>query len=131
MEDLSRFIFECILLGLLFCQLVLEVVEIYNIFASGGDVLAEYFMDFWQVLDTVSLCLFFGVFYTWFVVFTPKLKAFNPQVRYNVYLNLDTPADLINNVDMVAYKQLNGMLKVRMCDCRKLCKRILAAIRMK
>jgi len=106
--DFARFFFELIFLALILVQMVHEILDCYeNTFHGEG--FYEYICDPWQLLDWASIILFITCFYLWFLVYTPLIMDFEPDMRINVYTHLAPPCNFINNVNSANYDELVTM----------------------
>jgi len=106
--DMARFMLELVFLALIIAQFVHELLDCYGE-TMHGEGFWEYISDPWQILDWASIVLFILAFYYWFALYTPRIMNFQPPIRFNVYKDLATKANFLNNVNTQAYSNLVAM----------------------
>jgi len=94
-EDYARLAFELMLVLFAIAAAYSESQDLWDAKEEKGTYLA-YFDGFWNYFDMVSISLSFVCIILWINFVTRYILTFKPELRYDVYENLDTAANLLN-----------------------------------
>jgi len=102
--DVRRFALEVIFLIIVAFECVKAVweffLEVRDLTFFDG---VSRFFNFWMLTYHTLLILYIVVYIQWFGVYAPMVQNFKPEMRYNVYTDLEAKANFMNNVDMAQY----------------------------
>ena len=107
--DNLRLAGEIILAVLVLVSVVAEAAEMWETYREKGSV-APFFRHGWVYVDLASEALFVCTIVIWWVTILNHAKWFSPDLRYDVYYDLLTPANFLRlrdgGVNMVALTQM-------------------------
>lgn len=107
--DNLRLAGEIILALLILVSVLVEAVEMHEAYRDKGSVM-QYFSNGWVFIDLASESLFITTIVIWWFTILKKNRFFSPELRYNVYYNLDAAANFLRlndgGVHMVELAQM-------------------------
>jgi len=69
----------------------------------------SHFFNFWSLSYHLLLAIYVTVFLQWFTVYVPMVMEFQPEMRYNVFKDLEIAGNFMNNVNTA---QLAAVVKM-------------------
>ena len=100
---------EIILALLVLVSVIAEGAEMYESYKEKGSF-AHFFTGGWVYVDLASEALFVSTIVIWWITILQHTRKFSPELRYNVYYDLLTPANFIRlndgGSDLVALAQM-------------------------
>lgn len=95
--DVVRLVLEIMFGLLLIVNLVGELFELYGESVKYGSI-SSYF-NFWNLIDWANMGCFLYLFYIWSMRYTVMMGEYQPKIRYNVYNDLFSEANYVNNIN--------------------------------
>jgi len=108
MSDFTRLILEILFVLSVIYQAYQEVMDAYIIKHKWGSF-QPYYCEVWNYLNWLSIAMFLWCFAVWWFSYVPQVNAFMPEIRYNVYNDLSTPANFLHLTDYHQYHELMKM----------------------
>jgi len=105
--DVCRMILEVVFVLLLVVNMMAEIYEMLVIYRKYGDIWS--YCDCWNFVDWINMITFCWVVWIWSVEYNGILNEYTPQIRYNVYNDLFSQANHINDVNQSQFEALVHM----------------------